>query len=168
MLLKAVAASAVLQAPIVMGAQLEEVVVTAQKKAESLQDVPITLQAFSGDSVAEAGISDIETLSENMPAVTIARSANSQRIVARGIGSGSNNGFEQSVGTFVDGIYYGRGQQIRPRFIDIASIEVLKGPQSTLFGTNVTAGAINIRSNDPTDEFEGQVSLLVGEDGEQD
>jgi iron complex outermembrane receptor protein len=166
-----VAASIALYTPLGMSQSrpmLEEVVVTAQKKAESLQDVPLTLQAFSGDSVAEAGITDIEALSENMPAVTITRSANSQRIVARGIGSGTNSGFEQSVGTFVDGIYYGRGQQIRPRFIDIASIEVLKGPQSTLFGTNVTAGAINIRSNDPTDEFEGQLSLLVGEDGEQD
>jgi iron complex outermembrane recepter protein len=166
-----VAASIALYTPLGMSQSrpmLEEVVVTAQKKAESLQDVPLTLQAFSGDSVAEAGITDIEALSENMPAITITRSANSQRIVARGIGSGTNSGFEQSVGTFVDGIYYGRGQQIRPRFIDIASIEVLKGPQSTLFGTNVTAGAINIRSNDPTDEFEGQLSLLVGEDGEQD
>ena len=167
-LLNAVAASVVLQAPLVMSAQLEEVVVTAQKKAESLQDVPLTVQAFSGASVAEAGISDVEALSENMPAVTIARSANSQRIVVRGIGSGTNSGFEQSVGTFVDGIYYGRGQQIRPRFIDIASIEVLKGPQSTLFGTNVTAGAINIRSNDPTSEFEAQVSMLAGQDGELD
>ena len=166
-----VAASIALYTPLGMSQSkpmLEEVVVTAQKKAESLQDVPLTVQAFSGDSVAEAGISDLEALSENMPAVTIARSASSQRIVMRGIGSGTNRGFEQSVGTFVDGVYYGRGQQIRPRFLDIASIEVLKGPQSTLFGTNVTAGAINIRSNDPTDEFEGQVSLLVGEDGEQD
>ena len=170
-LLGCVAASVALYAPLALGdssPQLEEIVVTAQKRAESLQDVPLTLQAFSGESVAAAGISDLEALSENMPAITIARSASSQRIVARGIGSGTNRGFEQSVGTFVDGIYYGRGQQIRPRFIDIASIEVLKGPQSTLFGTNVTAGAINIRSNDPTDEFEGQLSLLVGEDGEQD
>lgn len=167
-LLNAVAASVVLQVPLVMSAQLEEVVVTAQKKAESLQDVPLTLQAFRGDRVAEAGITDLETLSENMPAVTIARSASSQRIVLRGIGSGTNRGFEQSVGTFVDGIYYGRGQQIRPRFIDIASIEVLKGPQSTLFGTNVTAGAINIRSNDPTRDFEAQVTVLAGQDGERD
>lgn len=166
--LSCVAASTAVYAPVGMGAQLEEVIVTAQKRAESLQDVPLTLQAFTGDRVAEAGITDLETLSENMPAVTIARSASSQRIVMRGIGSGTNRGFEQSVGTFVDGIYYGRGQQIRPRFIDIASIEVLKGPQSTLFGTNVTAGAINIRSNDPTREFEGQVTLLAGQDGERD
>ena len=134
------AVSAAIYTPAGISAHLEEVIVTAQKRAESHQDVPLTLQAFTGDRVAEAGITDLETLSENMPAVTIARSASSQRIVMRGIGSGTNRGFEQSVGTFVDGIYYGRGQQIRPRFIDIASIEVLKGPQSTLFGTNVTAG----------------------------
>jgi len=166
--LSCMAASTAVYAPVGMGAQLEEVVVTAQKKAESLQDVALTVQAFKGENIAAAGITDMELLSENMPAITIARSANSQRIVARGIGSGTNAGFEQSVGTFVDGIYYGRGQQIRPRFIDIASIEVLKGPQSTLFGTNVTAGAINIRSNDPTSEFEGQVTVLAGQDGERD
>ena len=167
-LLSCMAVSAAIYTPAGISAQLEEVIVTAQKRAESLQDVPLTLQAFTGDRVAEAGITDLETLSENMPAVTIARSASSQRIVMRGIGSGTNRGFEQSVGTFVDGIYYGRGQQIRPRFIDIASIEVLKGPQSTLFGTNVTAGAINIRSNDPTRDFEGQVTVLAGQDGERD
>ena len=146
---------------------LEEIEVTAQKRTQSLQDVPLTLQVFNGDDITDAGIHDIETLSENMPAITISRSANSQRIIVRGIGSGTNSGFEQSVGTFVDGIYYGRGQQIRPRFIDIASVEALKGPQSTLFGTNVTAGAINIRSNDPTETFEGNVSMLLGEDGER-
>jgi len=149
-------------------AQLNQIVVTAQKRAESLQDVPLTVQVFSGDSIAQAGVTDIEVLSESMPAITIARSANSQRIVVRGIGSGTNSGFEQSVGTFVDGIYYGRGQQLRPKFIDVASVEALKGPQSTLFGTNVTAGAINVRSNDPTSVLEGRLGLVIGEHGQRE
>ncbi len=157
---------ALLHVPVVSAAELEEIVVTAQKRAESLQDVPVTVNAFDGQQITENGIGDLEVLSENVPAVTIARSANSQRIFIRGIGSGTNNGFEQSVGTFMDGIYYGRGRQIRPKFIDLAQVEVLKGPQSTLFGTNVTAGAINITSNDPTDQFEGEIGLEVGEDSE--
>lgn len=147
---------------------LEEIVVTAQKKSESLQDVALTIQAFNGAQVDELNINDIEALSENMPAVTISRSGTSQRVIMRGIGSGTNDGFEQSVGVFMDGIYYGRGQQIRPKFIDIGQIETLKGPQSTLFGTNVTAGAINITSNNPTESFEGEIQGTFGEDNERE
>jgi len=147
---------------------LEEIVVTAQKRQQSLQEVPLSLQIFAGDDVLSWGINDIEALSENMPGITISRTGTSQRIIMRGIGSGTNDGFEQSVGTFVDGIYYGRGQQIRPKFIDVARIEALKGPQSTLFGTNVIAGAINITTNDPTPEPEGSISLLAGEYNERE
>ena len=80
----------------------------------------------------------------------------------RGVGSGTNRGFEQSVGTFEDGVYLGQGQQIRPELFDISRVEVLKGPQSTLFGANVTAGAFNIVTNDPTKDFEGSVDLIAG------
>jgi len=144
-------------------AVLEEIVVMAQKREQSLQDVPLSLQTFAGRDVVSWGINDVEALSERMPGITLSRTGTSQRIIIRGIGSGTNDGFEQSVGTFVDGVYYGRGQQIRPDFIDVARIEALKGPQSTLFGTNVTAGAIVVTTNDPTDQAEGRISLLAGE-----
>jgi iron complex outermembrane receptor protein len=141
---------------------LEEIVVTAQKKEESLQKVPISVQVVGGQYLQEQGIPDLERLSTDLPQVSVRRSANSQRIVVRGVGSGTNRGFEQSVGTFEDGVYLGQGQQIRPELFDISRVEVLKGPQSTLFGANVTAGAFNIVTNDPTSDFQGSANLIAG------
>jgi iron complex outermembrane recepter protein len=141
---------------------LEEIVVTAQKKEESLQRVPIAVLVVSGKDLQEQGTPDLERLSTDLPAVSVRRSANSQRIIVRGVGSGTNRGFEQSVGTFEDGIYLGQGQQIRPELFDTSRVEVLKGPQSTLFGANVTAGAFNIVNNDPTNDFQGSANLVAG------
>ena len=151
------------------GAQeIEEVLVTAQKREQSLQDVALTVQVFDGVNISDRGFADIESLSENMPAVIVSRTGNSQRIIIRGVGSGTNNGFEQSVGTFLDGVYMGRGRHLRSKFFDLKRIEVLKGPQSTLYGNNVTAGAFIVTTNDPTENFEGQLRLLAGNDGQFD
>ena len=148
--------------------EIEEVMVTTQKREQSLQDVALTVQVFDGDSISDRGFADMEGLSENMPAAIVSRTGNSQRIIIRGVGSGTNNGFEQSVGTFFDGIYMGRGRHLRPKFFDIERIEVLKGPQSTLYGNNVTAGAFIVTTKDPTEDFEGQLRLLAGNDGQYD
>ena len=87
--------------------------------------------------------------------VHVAEASGGTNLFIRGIGSGVNYGFEQSVGTFVDGVYFGRGRSARGKFLDLERVEVLKGPQSTLFGKNTIAGAINITTGQPTEEFEG-------------
>ena len=136
---------------------LEEVLVTATKREVGLQDVPIALTVMSGDKISEQGIDSLEDLAVFMPNVHIAEAGGGDQLFIRGIGSGVNYGFEQSVGTFIDGVYFGRGQASRSSFLDVERVEILKGPQSTLFGKNTIAGAINITTAGPTEEFEGSV-----------
>lgn len=138
---------------------LEEVVVTATKRVEGLQDVPIAISVMSGDAIEERGLTSLEDLTVYMPNIHVAEGGAGTQLFIRGIGSGINYGFEQSVGTFIDGVYYGRGRSARGRFLDIERVEVLKGPQSTLFGKNTIAGAINITTARPTDEFESYVDV---------
>ena len=136
---------------------LEEVVVTAQKRAQSLQDVPISVSVTSGEQLDNFSIGDVGELSQSIPNVTIGQNATQDSITIRGIGSGANHGFEQSVGTFIDGVYFGRGRSSRSPFLDIERVEILKGPQGVLFGKNTIAGALNITTRKPTDEFEASI-----------
>ncbi len=139
---------------------LEEIVVTAQKRTESLQDVPLAVSALSGGKLADAGLRRIEDLKNYVPSLFMTETAVGNNISIRGVFSGVNPGFEQSVGTYVDGIYRGRPQQTRAPFLDLARIEVLRGPQSILFGKNSVGGALNISTARPTAEFEAVVSAL--------
>ncbi|MFT5482243.1 MAG: iron complex outermembrane receptor protein [Halieaceae bacterium] len=139
---------------------LEEIVVTAQKRAQSLQDVPIAVSAISGEKIVEAGIQGMEDLSSYVPNFNLfiqPGGGSPAAIFIRGIGSGNNVAFEQSVGMFIDGVYTGRSQQYLVPFLDVASVEVLKGPQGALFGKNTVAGAMIINSARPTDEFEAEL-----------
>ncbi|MEH6589683.1 MAG: TonB-dependent receptor [Halioglobus sp.] len=140
---------------------LEEVIVTAQKRAESMQDVPIAVTAVSGAKIDSAGIQGLEDLSSYIPNMSINTQAGGSpgNIVIRGVGSGNNAAFEQSVGMFIDGVYAGRARQFLVPFLDLASVEVLKGPQGTLFGKNTVAGAISITSARPSDEFESSIRV---------
>ncbi|MFQ3325161.1 MAG: iron complex outermembrane receptor protein [Pseudomonadales bacterium] len=140
---------------------LEEVIVTATKRSVGMQDVPIALSVMSGEKIAEAGIGSLEDMAVFMPNVHIAEGSSSDSLFIRGVGSGVNFGFEQSVGTFIDGVYFGRSQASKTAFLDIERVEVLKGSQSTLFGKNTIAGAISITTAKPTDEFEGSIALSV-------
>lgn len=137
---------------------LEEIVVTAQKRTESLQDVPISVSAVDGDKIAEAGIENLQDLSAYVPNLKVVEGGLVPQMFIRGIGSGGNQGFEQSVATYADGVYYGRSLQSRSAFMDLERVEVLRGPQSILFGKNSIAGAISLVSAKPTEEFEGKVS----------
>lgn len=114
---------------------------------------------MGGEEISEKGLTKMEDLAAYMPNVHVAEASAGTQLFIRGIGSGVNYGFEQSVGTFVDGVYFGRGRSARGKFLDIERVEVLKGPQSTLFGKNTIAGALNITTGQPTEEFEGYVSV---------
>ena len=140
--------------------RLQEIVVTAQKRAEGLSDVPISISAVSGAQVESYGQTNLEQISSSVPNLKITQTAIANRIAIRGIASGDNKGFEQSVAMFVDGVYYGRDQLSRLPLIDMERVEVLRGPQPTLFGKNAIAGAVNITTRSPTDEFEGSISGL--------
>jgi iron complex outermembrane receptor protein len=137
---------------------LEEIIVTATKRSEGLQEVPIAISVIGGEQIENKSINSMEDLSRYIPNVHMGEASTGTQIFIRGIGSGVNYGFEQSVGTFVDGVYFGRGRSARGQFLDLERVEILKGPQSTLFGKNTIAGALNITTAQPTEEFEGYVS----------
>ncbi|MBD2857699.1 TonB-dependent receptor [Spongiibacter sp. KMU-158] len=143
---------------------LEEVVVTAQLREQSLQDVPVSVSAIGGEKMMESGLSKIEDLSAYVPNFTMSESGIGTDIFIRGIGSGENQGFEQSVGMYVDGISYSRAQLARAPFLDLARVEVLRGPQNILLGKNSVAGAISISTADPTDQFEGSTQVTYEPD----
>ena len=143
---------------------LEEVLVTARKRSESLQDVPLSVVAVGADKIYSADINRLEELQTYVPNLLVTQTALSTYISIRGIGSGENQGFEQSVGTYVDGVYHGRAQQSRMPFLDLERVEVLRGPQSTLFGKNSIAGALNIMTAQPTDFPKAEFRLLYEPD----
>ena len=143
---------------------LEEMVVTARKVEESLQDVPLSVTVMSGDKMTEAGITKIEELVLHVPNVTMSETGIGTNLYIRGIGSGINQGFEQSVGMYIDGVYHGRAQLMRAPFLDLTQAEVLRGPQVTLLGNNSIGGAMNLTTAKPSDEFEASVGGLYEPD----
>ena len=160
-------AAACLPMTLTAQAQLEEVIVTAQKRAESLQDVPISISTVSGEKIQDNSIVNFAALADFVPSLHIADASVNTNIYMRGIGSGNNRGFEQSVGMYLDGVYLGRGRQYRSGLMDIERVEVLRGPQGTLFGKNTVAGAINITTASPVvgDGTSGEVNVSIEENG---
>jgi iron complex outermembrane recepter protein len=142
------------------GVALEEIIVTAQKRAEALSDVPVAVSAISAEKLQDAGINTFEGLKNYVPSFNMIELPVGSSIGIRGVYSGANQGFEQSVGTYMDGLYHGRSQQARQPFLDLERVEVLRGSQSILFGKNSVAGALNVTSARPTDSFEGSLSAL--------
>ena len=137
---------------------LEEVLVTAQKREQGLGDVPLSIQAISGDALDKQNIFDFRGLVEQLPNVTMEVSPGPLPLSIRGVGTGAANAAaEQSVGMYVDNIYVSRGFQFNAPFTDVERVEVLKGPQGVLQGKNSVAGAVVIRSRRPTNEFEAIV-----------
>lgn len=148
---------------------LEEVVVTATKRAESLQDVPISMLATSGEAISEQGISKLEDLTVNTPGVTVAQNPLSTFIFIRGVGTaGVNQGMEQSVGIYHDGLYMGRHQLARAPFMDLERVEFLRGPQSILFGKNTVGGAMSVITAKPENEFGAEIGGIYGSHGEKE
>ncbi|MFY8274392.1 TonB-dependent receptor [Pseudoalteromonas sp. SSDWG2] len=137
---------------------LETITVTSLKRTQSLNEVPISVSAVNAEKLENSGIERLEDLSGYIPNFKIARDSIADRINIRGMQSGNLAGFEQSVGTFVNGVYRGRGVQSRFSFLDVERVEVMRGPQSILFGKNTVAGALNITTARPDEEFNGRVS----------
>lgn len=143
------------------GFVLEEIIVTAQKRAQSLQDVPLSVSAVSGELISEMNMTGLDDMASYVPNLSISEGTTSTNIYIRGFGSGANAGFEQSVGMYIDGIYGGRDRQFRAPFLDLERVEVLRGPQGILFGKNTIAGAINISTAKPSQEFEASLSAEI-------
>ncbi|WP_086617103.1 TonB-dependent receptor [Erythrobacter tepidarius] len=150
-------------------AQVDEIIVTAQKVEENVQDVPIAITAVPGDRLEQAVVFNLETISTIVPSVTFRKgttSANSA-IVMRGVGTITFSiAAEPSVSTVVDGVVLSRSGQAFMDLVDIERLEVLRGPQGTLFGRNASAGLVNIVSKGGSDTFEAQANADWFEDDE--
>ena len=134
---------------------LEEVVVYAQKRGQSILDVPVSVSSYSQESLDQAKIRDIGDLIQLSPSITVidGNSSVETSLSIRGIGTpGNNPSFEQSVGIFIDGVYRGRAGSAVADYVDLEAIEILKGPQGTLFGRNTTAGVLSVRTAKPAYE----------------
>jgi iron complex outermembrane recepter protein len=172
--LKSLLALAIATAPLAFTATadtsfvLEEIVVTAQKRSESLQDVPIALSAFTGDFIKETKLTDVKQLVAFTPGLAGQSSGGSlDSISVRGVSTNAFGiGGDSSIGIYKDGIYYGRNGAAVTSFFDVERVEVLKGPQGLLFGRNAASGAIHTITAKPTTELvEGYVRVGAGERG---
>ena len=142
-----------------------EIVVTAQRREQNIQDVPISITAISGDALTEVGIRDPRDLSILVPGLSsqAGTSATTTSLFLRGVGIGDfNSNTTGAVGVYVDDVFLGANAGKLFNVFDSEGIEVLKGPQGTLYGRNTTAGAIRFSSRKPTDAFSANAALSYG------
>ena len=156
----AIVLAAALAAPAV--AQGDEIIVTATKRAENIQDVPVSVSAVNVETINALGVADFSELAIYLPNFEINNSTILPNLYVRGLGSGATHSIEQSVGRYVDEVYIGRGAMSIHGFFDVEAVEVLRGPQGTLFGKNTVAGAMVVRTANPTDEAEASFNLTYG------
>jgi len=154
--------------PVAVQAQaaLEEVVVTARRREESLQETPVAVSAFSNQSLEELGLTNISDLTRVAPNVDMYSgngTTGTANIFIRGVGA-RNTGvnFDSGVGIYVDGVYVSRADGAVLDNVDVQSVQVLRGPQGTLFGKNTTGGAILYTTNKPSEEYGGNAEVRVG------
>ncbi|MEK1941231.1 MAG: TonB-dependent receptor [Pseudomonas sp.] len=154
-------------APVSEPLQLDEVRVSARYRDERADDVPVAMNVLDGDRLDAEALHDMEAIQQVVPALLV--SVPNQRYASygiRGLGSSAyNDGLEGSVGVFLDGVYLGRAGMSVSELSDIERIEVLRGPQGTLYGKNTTAGAVNVFSRAPTFAPEGNAEITFGEHG---
>ena len=146
---------------------LEEIVVMAAKREQTLQQVPIAVSVVSAEVMSEAQVLDIKDLQFLVPSLRVSQlqTSSNATFLIRGFGNGANNaGVEPSVGVFVDGVYRSRSASSLADFPNLERIEVIKGPQSTLFGKNASAGVINVVTAKPSlDGYTGSATMTVGD-----
>jgi iron complex outermembrane recepter protein len=148
---------------------MEEIVVTATKREVSIQDVPIAVSAFSGEDLEARGVQDLYGLQEVSPSISVYSSnstSNGGTLRIRGVGTtGNNPGLEAAVGTFIDGVYRSRAGLAFSDLVDVERVEILRGPQGTLFGKNTSAGALQIITKKPSFEKGTMLALTAGDYG---
>jgi len=144
--------------------KLETIVITSQKRSERLIEVPISVTNVGKEELVQRSIKKLIDIGDAAPNLTISQGSDfGSKISIRGVGASSRNiGFDSRVGVYIDGVYLGQSPAINQGLVDLERVEVLRGPQGTLFGKNTIAGAINLISQKPTDEFEGSVSVNLG------
>lgn len=144
---------------------LEEVVVTAQKRAQDMQDIPISVQAFTANAIDKLGADNLSDLSEAAPSLDIGGlgKGSQQWMGMRGVTDFARNvGVTSRMGVYIDGVFQGRSYAADVPLLGLESVELLRGPQGTLFGKNTETGAISLNTKKPTEDFEAQVGLEYG------
>lgn len=174
--LVALAIASALHSPLLLAQEQEEkkvaietIEVTAQKRVENIQEVPIAISAFSADALRKIGASDIDDLGNITPGLETNNVQQTQpRYDIRGIRTNDFGiGTDPAVGVYIDDVYMGRSGSALMAFNDVERVEVLKGPQGTLFGRNTAAGAIRILTNKPVNDYEGNYRLTLGNFGKK-
>ena len=152
--------------PAVSAQVLEEIIVTAQRREQSLQEVPISIQAVSGLELTEQGFRTMEDLGQFAPSVEMNESLHEWSVTIRGMGNDvAAMSVEQSAPIFLDGIHMGRPSMIKGAFMDLERVEILTGPQPVYFGQNATAGAFSLTTRGPTETWEGDATAEFGNFG---
>ena len=145
---------------------LNEVTVTAQRREESLQRTPLAVAAVSGEELVRAGVKEAQDLNKLIPGLKIGQTGPMTQFFVNGVGSGVANAYgDPTIAFNVDGVYIGRPTGVNGSFYDLSRVEVLKGPQGTLYGRNAAAGAVNVITNRPVFEDTAQVGVDVGNYG---
>jgi iron complex outermembrane receptor protein len=159
-------ATAVITAESAEPSRGDVIIVTARRRQETAQEVPLAISVIRGDSIEATGNFNVVKLQQLAPTLQVYTSnPRNTSVNIRGLGVPfglTSDGFEQGVGIYVDDVYNSRVAAATFDFLDVEQVEVLRGPQGTLYGKNTTAGAINITTNQPTFDFEGRAELTVG------
>jgi iron complex outermembrane receptor protein len=148
-----------------IGQELEEVLVTARKREENMQRVPIAVSAVSAKTIADAGLARLQDVTDLIPNMTHQETISNKatNLTLRGISSSGGLGNDPAIGVYVDEVYVSRESGFNADLLDIERVEVLKGPQGTLFGRNTAVGALNITTRKPGEEIEGMVLVDLGD-----
>jgi iron complex outermembrane receptor protein len=152
------------QAPTPTGVgTLEEVIVTAARREQSVQTASLDISVVSGDTLARSGVAQAADLANVVPGLSISTGGSAVSTYLRGVGNyATDASAESAIAYSINGVYIARPSGIGSIFFDLERVEVLKGPQGTLYGRNATGGAINLITRQPTQEFSGDVSVDVG------
>ncbi|MEZ5982284.1 MAG: TonB-dependent receptor [Parvularculaceae bacterium] len=151
-------------APATAFAQSDEIIVSARKKAENIQDVPISVSVLDGEKLAEMNVRNLDQIGGLIPNVVTAGGGQGDTTFSiRGLSTTSNNpGFEGGIGLYIDEVYIGKQYAFVTPLLDVGRLEVLRGPQGTLFGRNTIGGVINMVTANPSDEFEASARAIIG------
>jgi outer membrane receptor protein involved in Fe transport len=144
----------------------DEIIVTAERRNASVQDTPLALSVLDGDALRQGGNQGLTELAQQVPSLSFAQSFGIAQIFIRGVGNNFfSPGGDPGVATYADGVYLSDQEATAVAFLDLARIEVLRGPQGALYGRNATGGAVNLVSQAPTDSFEGRMGVQLGDFG---